>query len=77
MGITGTAGEIGITISADAINKVAVKAGMIAKVLKCLGIAFADHVGGSVAVKHIDQLPGVRAIGADALVNSVVIICNK
>ena len=60
----------------DAVDGVAGNPGQIAQVLECLGIALADHVGGGIPVKDIDQLPGI-AVGRALGIGSFVVITGQ
>ena len=60
----------------DAVDGVAGNSGQIAQVLECLGIALADHVGGGIPVKDIDQLPGI-AVGRALGIGSFVVITGQ
>ena len=53
---------------------VPVKIGDIAEELEGLGVAFADHVGGAVAVKDGNQLPGVPIRGVVAGIGGAVVV---
>ena len=54
-----------------------IKIAQVAQVLEGLGIAFADDVGGRIAVKHPDQLPGVAVGGVGGIIRSGVVVGNE
>ena len=61
--------KVHVTRDADA-----VQTAQIAQILKCLGIALADHHGTLIPVKDIDQLPGITvAAGISAIDDRIVI----
>ena len=54
-----------------------IESGQIAQILKSLGIAFANHIGGAVVVKNIHHLPGGVIVGENAVVGSIGVVSNR
>ena len=58
----------------DVAQDILLEGGHIAQILEGLGIALTDHVGGGIAVKDVNQLPGVAVFREIARGSGIVVI---
>ena len=72
---TGAGAALHIAVHQMAFH-IAFKFGQIAQIFERLGVAFADHIGGGIAVEYIDQLPGI-SVGCGIIICSGMIIADQ